>query len=254
MSEVATTAGTAVSTEVRTPRGAAENLDGAEDVLMPFISLMQGSSDLVKARKAMIGEFRESAENRVLAEPEKLLGVIVFDSLKTWKEEIVRHGEKRGKFKRQFAFTAENRDLELEEPIAEGTLVRTMVWTYYVLLADEDSRISTPYSLSVSKTSKSAAKTMGLFFSRMARAEQDSWAYVIDLSSKEKMGSNGSYLVVDVHLGRETTEAEKKAAEYWYGLARAGRIKQQAEDDDAEVVTGSGAPKSGAIPDGDEVF
>lgn len=189
--------------------GAGEGL-AAEDLLIPKILLMQKMSDLVDQAKAKPGEFRSSITGELLGDEKKPVEVIVFDSFKNWL--IFENNE----FKEVLPWTGERLLWE------EGTIKRQLSYNFYCLLTSKIDDI--PHLISLKGTSTKAAKTLMTAFARLGRIKKPSAAKTFKLGCHQEKNDKGSYYVIDVLEGRDTTPQEIALAKSWCADIRQSRV------------------------------
>lgn len=194
------------------------------DLVVPYITIQQATSDLVKERKAQMGDIVRSTTGEKIADPDTGFDVILLHNPKAdWVIEQ-KQGE-RFKYKKSIERTADNEMLpwtfwgdEDGNEVAEKTKGAT-AWrrvkrlTVFALLpgdiaaeaaemakADagelpDPSKALTPVVLSFRSTSYETGKNLCTFFSQALAVRANIWKYKVHLSAKLEKRDNDSWYV-----------------------------------------------------------
>lgn len=200
------------------------------DIMISKILPMQGMSKMVTERKAQIGEYRDSVTGELLGTIDESMEFIPFHVEKLW---IVQK-EVNGKMEYQGMepITRENEDRQWEMVI-EGIKHRyDWNYLYYVLLPkDVAAGTPTPYIVSFRRTSvRGGKKLFTQMFVRNRQMGKTPASMVINLEGRQQSNDKGTFIVLDISVGRETKEDELKAAFELYKLVQAGSAKVDHSD------------------------
>lgn len=196
---------------------------GTDDMLIPKILLQQKTSDGVEAGIAKPGDFMDSVEQVVLGGEKDAVEIIIFDSFKTL---VTMRGRE---FVSIEPYTAENAGL----PWQDGDLSRTKTFNFYCLLAGDE--VGLPYVLSLSRTSTKAAKTIITAIKKLSFMKKPMAAKTFLLTSRKESNDKGSWFVVDVKMGRDTSPTELKGAYEWFQNIRKGAVKATIHEPEQRV-------------------
>ncbi len=233
--DVAIAAPTAVAAVNAAPDSAwgSEDVDNS-DIIISKILVMQGMSDLVSDRKALIGELRDTLNGKLLGgmvgDKCKPMPFIAFHTFKTW---IINHketppGAKEPKwvFKQQIPMTADNKGWEWNETVDGVEVRRDKVLNFYVLLPEEIAAGEAfPYLLSFRRTSYKAGQRISTEGSKLRALNKPLAQRVFNLGVVEEEGDEGKYCCLSVELGPQASDAEKAKAYEWYKVMQKATVR-----------------------------
>jgi len=223
----------------------------SQDMVIPKILAMQGMSDLVMARKAMIGEFRDSLSGKLIGSIDKEFEVIPFYCQKLWD---ISHQQADGQFKYIRSMTLvenpldkeynDNLPWETEEKTLDGKLVRCKNirrLNFFVLLPEEiKTGAAMPYVLSFKSTGlKEGKKIWTSMYIRNAKAQIAPAAFSFVIGGKMVTNDKGTFVVMNTAPGRRTTDSELKECLAWLKLVRQTNVKVDNSDINEEVSVSS---------------
>lgn len=223
----------------------------AQDVIIPKLLPMQGMSDLVTSRKAMIGEFRDSLSGALLGNIDDGVEVIPFYLQKAWD---IMAQQPDGQYKWQKSFPVvenpadpaynDNWPWETEQ---DGVKIRNVRrFNYFVLLPNEVAAGGAiPYMLSFkSKSAMEGKKLFTQMYIRNIRANLPPAAFHVKISGKMETNDKGTFVAIKYSpLGR-STDAELAECLNWIKMIRGGQAKvDMSEETDLqhEAVAADGA-------------
>ena len=202
--------------------GAGDDIN-ANDIYIGRLQVMQPLSEFVKQDKAKAGQIINSLTQKILAEKEKPLDVIVINSFKYWIEkELTAAGEV---FKCRYPAESAN-----EKAWQEGNIKRIFHHSYYVLLPTD---LTMPLELTFRSTGVSSAKVLASFIFRLKGLQLPSWATTFTLSTFFKTGKNNKqWWAADIVEGRKTTDEEIKVAVMWNQLLKKANVVVAEEEEE----------------------
>lgn len=119
----------------------------------------------------------------------------------------------------------------------------THIYTGYAVVpaeeGSEDEFELQPVRLSIKVSNRSAKETISAINSlkNLKLRGKPFWDRVFDLSTKEQSFGGGDAYVINVKLGRQTTEDERQAAMELYQAVQAGRVQDNAEEAESAAAT-----------------
>lgn len=245
MNEVSVKQSAALSTDVLSEWGAPTM--SAQDIIIPKILPMQGSSDLVKDRKAMVGEFRDSVNAALIGDIDKPFHAIPFFLDKTWD---ILHQGVDGKFKFHHSVAVvENpqspdyNDNWAWDAVVEGIPVKNVRrFNFYLLLPSEvESGASVPYIFSFKSTSAKEGKKLATqMYMRNIKAGLPPAAYTIKIGGKVRSNDDGSWIVPNYVVDRLATKEELNECLSWIKMIKGGAVKiDSTPEDSADLMGGT---------------
>lgn len=212
------------------------------DLIIPRLILMQGTSDSVKKKLAQLGEIRDSLNNTLLADENKPLQVIPFYVYKKFKEmQII---ESKGKIEKEFlrhvviqdnpSLPGYNDDLPWQdkEEIDGKEYSIDRIRTYDVFFVLPELGRDVAYVMSFSSTNIKAAKNMLLQMALNQEQGKTPAANCFELKVSTKANDKNTWYIVEATLGRESTDQEQGKALKWYRRVQAGEAKAQEEEEE----------------------
>lgn len=203
---------------------AAENLDEwgapapiqAENIVIARILPQQPLSKYATEGRARMGDFVESNNGEVLGGIDKPLEFIPFHYQEVW----VLKREKQGmmKFAGIEPVTPQNTNAPLEEVVSGVKVSRDRQYEFYCLLPSDVAKgINRPYVLGFRRTSSRAGKKLytTMFITNRANGKSPAGT-ACRLTAQKTSNDKGTFIILDVTEGRESTTAERAAALNWF--------------------------------------
>lgn len=207
----------------------------AKDLIIPKFLVMQGLSQAVSDGKAVLGEIRDSLENKLFGGKDKTFEFIPLHHYKTW----IVFTEEKGKleYTAQVPYTAENADWEWNTTIDGKKVRRDQAINIYAILPNEiKDGIFMPYLISYRRTSYSAGKQMLTNLQKMKLANRPWFTKTFKLGSKQEKNDQGSYYVYTNEMGRDTKPEEIEAIKPWLLMLKSQAVKVDDSDLETERV------------------
>jgi len=206
----------------------------AKDLIIPKLLVMQGLSQAVSDGKAILGEIRDSLDNKLFGGKDKTLEFIPLHFYKTW----ILFTEEKGKleYTAQVPYTPANADWTWEDTVDGKKVRRDQAINVYVVLPSEVKEgIFMPYLISYRRTSYVAGKKMLTDLTKMKMANREWHTKCFKLGSKQEKNDLGSYYIFQNELGRDTTPEELEAIAPWIKMLKTQKVKVDDSDLEAEA-------------------
>jgi hypothetical protein len=225
------------SSEVMNQEMMAEWGDGPElsgqDIIIPKILAMQGLSDLVTSRKAVMGEFRDNVSGELLGSIDAPIPFIPFYMEKIWIESMPKEGGKF-KFSGITPITRKNEDLPWEDTDDKGKVLlkRDYTMQFYVLLpSDLEQGLTLPYVISFRRTSLRAGKKLATqMYVTNRQMQLPPAGKIMNLLGKIDSNNDGSYVVMDVGTEDNTPKEYMMKALEMFKIVQSGKAKVDHSD------------------------
>lgn len=210
----------------------------SNDIMIPRILLMHGTSTLVGQEKARQGDIIDSISHEVLANSKKAIEFIPIKQLdKAWS--IEKYTGKKYEFERTDPWdpTLANQ-LEFEEGGEKKR--RNARLSFYVLLARDCGSNHLPYMVSFQRTSYKAGKNIASFFQEalfaFKKGDKTSipMGQVFELGCHVEQRDDNSYYVMNCKRHRIAAPEELDKGKYWFSQLRSKTYKVH---DESEVAT-----------------
>lgn len=190
-----------------------------QNIIIPSILLMQGSSEFVKKGKHRVGDFVDSLTEKILGNTVEVIPFFFEESW--WVYDLVNGKEK---FNSIEPVTSENRNRAYED------LNKMQRYKYclkfYCLRPEDVGRGGLPYTISFRSTSlRTGKKIYTQMYIKNQQAGLPPPAYVVKISHHEDKTDDGSFLVLDMEVGRKTTEKELVESLQWLNSIKAGKTR-----------------------------
>jgi hypothetical protein len=194
------------------------------DLVIPKILLMQGMSKLVQEEKARLGEMRDSLDNSLLGSKDTPLEFIPFQVFKSW---LIFHVDgNKIEYQGQEPMTAANASWPLEEIVDGKVIRRDKALNFFCVLPSEvEEGLFFPKILSFRRTSYQAGKKLETWRAKLKAFNKPLAAKTFKLISNKTENDLGVFYTFDIEAGRDTTEAELKAASQWRSVVAAKPVK-----------------------------
>jgi hypothetical protein len=211
----------------------------SNDIIIPKILAMQGLSQLVTARKAQIGEFRNSLTGELLGSVDKPVSIVPFYLQKLWVEYVPNEKGKM-KFAGITPVTMSNENLAWEDKNSQGIVTRRRDYTlqfFCLLESDLAKDVVQPYVLSFKRTSLKAGKKLATQMyvtnkqSKMAPAGK-----IISLEGVLDSNDDGTFVVFDISALLPTPAKYQQKALEMFKLVQSGAAKVDTSDLEDEPV------------------
>lgn len=214
----------------------------SNDIMIPRILLMHGTSTLVGQEKARQGDVIDSMSLEVLANSKKVVEIIPIKQLdKVWSVE--KYTGRKFEFERTDPWDPSlSTQLEFEENGEKKR--RNARLSFYVLLARDADSNHLPYMVSFQRTSYKAGKNIASFFQEalfaFKKGDKSSipMGQVFELGCHVEQRDDDSYYVLDCKRGRTASAAELDKGKYWFTQLRSSSYKVHEETEvAAETAT-----------------
>lgn len=218
----------------------------SRDIMISKISPQQGLSKFVVARKAQIGEYRDSVSGELMGSIDAPFTFIPFYCEKLWEVFKDVHGKLTYAYSEPITYANEGRP---RSEVIDG-VKHEYNWTYryfVILPKDVEAGLPIPYIISFRRTSfKGGSKLFTQMYVRNKQSKLSPAAYAINLEGFMKSNDKGTFVVLDVSPARKTTTAEDFAAREMYNLVKSGSARIDESDIQEE---GTQAIKAGVSDD-----
>lgn len=226
--ELATTAGTEVSTDVA--QDAFGQTGGIEDIIIPKIMVMQKMSKLLEDRDELkVGDFIESLGDEKVGSITEPLEFIPFSMEKLWfrSKQIGNKWE----FENVEAFNHSNSKRRYNETVDGETYKNELHMKFYCILPSDPS---IPYAITFKGMSQKVGKALYTqMYVKNKMAGLSAAGSVMSLAGSKQENDHGSFIVFTASVGRKAEAEEVQTALMWYKTIQAG-----------EASTNSDAPES----------
>jgi hypothetical protein len=235
---------------------------GGEDILtsnivIPKVLLMQGLSDLVANRKAIMGDMVRSTTGEKLGDDKSGVDFIPLTFKNEWilREKIGGKFEYRGKE----PMTAQNQDApwEFKKDGADWKRVKSL--NVYALLPkdiaaeaaemekakngempDPDKALM-PVLISFQSTSFQAGKDLVTHFAKAKKFGVPGYVSTFKLKCYQDKNDKGTYFVYEIEPAGKTSTEQQKQAAYWYGIVSTQAVQVDDSDEGEKVLDESKA-------------
>ena len=234
------------------------------DVLVPKVLLMQGMSELVKQRKAQLGDIVRSTNGQKLGDPEHAVDFIPLSSPEsTWVIELNQTG--KFEYKKTVPRTPKNsgdqwnfladKDGNEVPPGTPGAIPARRInrlSLYALLPADVEadaverkkaesgefpdfSKALMPVLISFRSLSFPAGKEVATFFTQVASFKRNAYEAILKLKCHLEQNDKGSFYVFDVERNapRPVKKEQLETVKYWADLVGSVALKvDESQDED----------------------
>lgn len=201
----------------------------AKDLIIPYLSLQQASSNAVKNPSSGIkyGDFLDTRTQKAIAHFGQTFQFIALRAEKILKTYDVDQRGRRKKVTKTEVWDSTNDNLEYEVKNEKGQVThkRYKIYKFYGLLpSDVAEKKDYPYVLSLESSSLKAGKD--IFFQMNLDMGQKGYpcATVFNIGSKEVTKEDDKYLVVTVGMERPTNAAEVQACYNWSQKMKSSKV------------------------------
>lgn len=244
------------TTEAANTSGGEEILSGS--IVIPRLLIMQGLSELVTERKAVLGDIVRSQPVEILGNPEKPVKFIPITFNNEWmlSEKVGAKFEFRGMEK----MTAANEHLPWEFKKDGVDWKRTKVVNLYVLLPSDieaekaelakaangempdPDKVLFPLLLSFRSTSFPAGKDIVTHFAKAKHFGVKGYVSTMELSCYQDKNDSGSFYVAKVTKCGQTSKDYLAACESWYNILQTRKVEVTPMEE--EKVSNAGYTKN----------
>lgn len=219
----------------------------SEDLVIPKLQLCQPmSKKVVEEGIANFGDIRDSLENEKFADFKTALEFVPFYLQRKWVEYKLVKKENSLEMEKVYLRTLPlvtnpnspdyNDKLVYEEVIGGELIQRDRVLDFYVLIASKIADGGIPHVISFRRSSMKAGKALYTqCYVKNIAAGKTPASYVMSLSVTKETNEKGTYGVMNIRTGRETTPEEMAAVRQWLSVVQAGKVKV----DESDLVTES---------------
>jgi hypothetical protein len=253
---------TAVAAKMSTEVAVQQGPVGGEDILssnivIPKILLMQGLSDFVADRKAIMGDMVRSTTAEKLGDDKTPLEFIPLTFKNEWilREKVGGKFEYRGKE----PMTASNQDAPWEFKKDGADWKRVKALNVYALLPkdiqaeqaemekakqgldpDPDKALM-PVLISFQSTSFNAGKDLVTHFAKAKKFGQRGYVKTFRLKCYQDKNDKGTYFVYEIESASSTPDDQRKQAEYWYNIVSTQAVQVDDSDEGEKAIDESKA-------------
>lgn len=225
------------------------------DLVIPKLQLCQPmSKKVVEEGIAAFGDIRDSLDNEKFADFKTSLEFIPFFLQRKWVEYKLQKKENSLEMEKIYIRTlplvtnpqaAGYNDKLVYEEVVDGEMIqRDRVLDFYVLIASQVASGGIPHVLSMRRSSMKAGKALYTqCYVKNIAAGKTPASYVMSLSVTKETNEKGTFGVLNVRTGRETTAEEMAAVRQWLSVVQAGKVKVDESD-----LTGESSVESEPIP------
>jgi hypothetical protein len=221
----------------------------SSDIEIPKILLMQGLSDMVADRKAIMGDFVDSMTAEKLGDEKSPIEIL---PICMWKDFVITHkvGNKF-EFKEVRPYNAETqhwRDFENREYVEHGVPhQRNLRMNYAVLLGRDASDLGAfPYVISFQRSALKCGKSIANFFLKAGARGQKPWFFTLGIGCRMEKNDQGSYFVPVISSVKETQDfsSVNESCSNWESIMLAGAAKI----DNSDLETTATSNGGGEVP------
>lgn len=194
----------------------------SSDLIIPYISVMQGSSEKVKDRNLNVGygDLIDSRTNEILGSLDKTFNLVPFKVEKVIKRYNVDKNGQRKDLIETVEWNAVNDNISYEEKDDKGTVLIKNFKTYkfYCLLENQvGTENEYPYILSLTSSSLTTGKNIFFQMNLDMQKKRYPCGTVFSIGAKEQTQKDGGskYVVVTALGIRPTNEKEVQACYNW---------------------------------------
>ncbi len=242
------------------------------DLLIPKLWLMQGSSDMVKSRDHdhQAGDWTNSLTGEILGDPDTELKFVVLSMNKRWQAFFLEPDGKGGVDKvytKDYSapVTLQNMNWKYSEVVDGKDLIRRQVLSFVVILErDILAKNPQPYALDFASTSKKGGRILyndiKTFISKIhdlggKPARLPCAAALYSLGTSEVTFDKGSAWVKNVKpLGYSSVDAVVLAREVYKFIAANDAVETHEEYEVVETVTATSVNVSKQVENGSEII
>lgn len=198
------------------------------DVVIPKILAMQGLSKMVTEGVAKFGDLVDSLSGEVLGNTDKPVQVIPFHLHKIWITSFKAKGKNKFEFQSIEDVTPANENKSWEVNTAEGTIKNEKCFNFYCLRPDD---MSLPYIVGFKSTSLKAGKQLATqMYVKNRSAGKVPPAKVINLGGIKRSNDDGTFVVLDVNVARDSSNEEIMECLNWFKTVQSGGTKTDNSD------------------------
>lgn len=199
----------------------------AKDLVVPKLILMQGTSDLVKKKKAQYGDLLDSIDKKILGSSDRAFEVIPYHVNKYYT--IRNKNTPKKDFIRKDALTMDTDNLPYFD-IEDGMeIIRERTYEIYCVQAGDQEGLPLVIVLKASneKTGKAVFTQM---YIKNRNAKLSPAAVVFEVSSREETRDDNSYMVYDMKPTRRSTKEEEASCLTWFKMVSQIKVDESEEE------------------------
>lgn len=209
----------------------------SSDLIIPYISVMQGSSEKVKDRTLSVsyGDIIDSRTNEILGSLDKTFNLVPFKVEKIIKTYNVDKQGQRKDVAAQVEWTALNDKIDYEIKDEKGNVVQKnfKVYKFFCLLENQVGTADEyPYILSLTSSSLNTGKN--IFFQMNLDMQKKNYpcGTVFAIGAKEQTQKDGGskFVVVTSNAIRPTNEKEVQACYNWTQKMNGSNVVDASEE------------------------
>lgn len=198
----------------------------SNDVVIPKILAMQGLSKLVTEGVAKFGDLVDSLSGEVLGSIDKPVEIIPFHLHKTWI--VSKWNGKKFEFDHMEDVTPANENKRWEEEVGGVKYKNEKCFNFYCLRPDD---MSLPYIVGFKSTSLKTGKQLATqMYVKNRSAGKVPPAKVIKLGGIKRSNDDGTFVVLDASVSRDSSMDEIQECLNWYKTVQSGATKTDNSD------------------------
>lgn len=212
----------------------------SDDVIIPKLLLMQGSSKIVGDNDIAVGDIVRSSDKQVVAKLGAQVWVVPFMMYKTWI--ISKKVNGQWAWDHSIEYNASNADLPWQFTDNEGNeMKREMAYNFYALEVEslKEGEMAVPVRIEFKGTSRKIGRKLANIFATCRMRKIPPCSYQIALSCTREVNEKGNkFSVYNVEQGDKTPVDWIYTCKHWYDTIKMSpsTIKHD-EEEDVETET-----------------
>lgn len=204
----------------------------AKDLILPRIILQQALSEAVKSRVARDGDYFNTLKGEVCSSQEGIVSVLPFYCRQSYI--IEKFNGKKFEFFKSEPYVAGDIIRPFEETIEGVRYKNSHNYEFFVMLEEG----GTPAIVSFKSTSHRAGKKLfNLMYLQNPQQRKTPAHNWINLGRKEETNDMGTFWVMDISIGKESTPEERTDCLKWISTIKQTDFKVAEEKAEAPAVT-----------------
>lgn len=212
-----------------------------KDLVVPKLLLMQGTSDLVKKKKAQYGDLVDSIDKQVLGGTDKAVEVVPFHVNKYYT--IRDKNTPKKDFIRRDVLNAESDNLPYFDIDPDGKeIIRERTYEVYCIQTGSEYVANLPLVVVLKASNEKTGKAVFTqMYIKNKNAKLSPAAVTFDITSREETRDDNSYMVYDVKPKRRATKEEEASCLTWFKMVTQIKV----DESDEETTTPQPEAKQG---------
>lgn len=223
----------------------------ASDIMVPIVLLMQAISKAVKDRLCYAGDLWDSLEEKVVGRPMEFIPVGFFKQIHTYEDSIKTRSEA---WSHAAELDLQKQGFFQKDPVIKNgvKITKSISQNYYVIpVQDIVDGMPFPKVLRFVKTSARAGKTLSTHVMKLEGFGHKPWAKTFMLDVAEEKGDKGEYFVLNVKIGRTTTDEERGICTEWFSRLATSNVNVHEADEIDESMVPQGSAEAGKTVNAD---